>query len=104
MSVKGQVLDDLLNFMESVRIKNYCSGSLGKRVYQVLVNCHIHLGYKMKEESTKDLTYVQVVSPNVVFGVSWLQGSRLILLQIKGLQPRGVSLYILNGIGSTILY
>ena len=58
MSMKGQVLDDIFKFMESVKIENDCLGSLGKRVYQVPVNCHIHLGYKMKEESTKDLTYV----------------------------------------------
>ena len=67
--MKGQVLDDLFKFMESVKIENGCSDSLGKRVYQVLVNFHIHLGNQMKEELTKDLTYVQVVSPNVVFGV-----------------------------------
>ena len=75
--MKGQVLEDLLKFMELVKIKNYYSGSLGKRVYQVPVNCHIHLGNKMKEELTKDLTYVQVISPNVVFGVSRLQGDKL---------------------------
>lgn len=28
-----QVLDDLFKFMESVKIENDCSGSLGKRVY-----------------------------------------------------------------------
>ena len=56
--MKGQVLDDLFKFMESVKIKNDYSGILGKRVYQVPVNCHIHLGYKMKKKSTKDLTYV----------------------------------------------
>ena len=100
--MKGQVLDDLFKFMESVKIENDCSGSLGKRVYQVPMNCHIHLGDQMKEELTKDLTYMQVVSPNAVFGVSQLQGSRLSFLWIKGLQPRGVSLYILDGMGSTI--
>ena len=99
--MKGQVLYDIFTFMESVKIENDCSGSLGKRVYYVPVNFHIHLGYKMKEESTKDLTYVQVVSLNVVFGVSRLQGDRLSFLRIKGLQPRGVSLYILKGMGST---
>ena len=102
--MKGQVLDDLFKFMESVKIENDCSGSLGKRVYQVIVNCHMHLGYKMKEESTKDLRYVQVVSPNAVFGVSRLQGGRLGFLRIKGLQPRGVSLYILDGTGSASPY
>ena len=102
--MKGQVLDDLFKFMESVKIKSDCSGSLGERVYQVPVNCHIHLGYKMKEESTKDLTFVQVVSPNVVFGVSRLQSDRLNFLWIKGLQPIGVSLYILDGTGSTSPY
>ena len=56
--MKGQVLDDLFKFKESVKIKNDSSGSLGRRVYQVPVNCHIHLGNKMKEESTKDLTYM----------------------------------------------
>ena len=98
------MLDDLLKFMESVNIKNDYSGSLGKRVYQVPVNCHIHLGYKMKEESTKDLMYVQVVSPNDVFGVSRLLGGRLSFLWIKGLKRRGVFLYILNGTGSTSPY
>ena len=63
--MKGQVLDDVFKFMESVKIENDCSGSLGKRVYQVPVNCHIQIGYKMKEKSTKDLTYVQVVSLNL---------------------------------------
>ena len=90
--------------MESVKIENDCSGSLGKRVFQVPVNFHIHLGYKMKEESTKDLTYMQVVSLNAVFSVSWLQGGTLNFLQIKGLQPRGVSLYILDSTGSASLY
>ena len=90
--------------MESVKIKNDCSGSLGRRVYQVPVNFHIHLGYKMKEKLTKDLTYVQLVSPNAVFGVSQLQGDRLGFLQIKGLKSRGVSLYILDGTGSTSPY
>ena len=56
--MKGQVLDDLFKFMESVNIENYWSGNLGKRVYEVPVNCHILLGYKMKKESTKDLMYV----------------------------------------------
>ena len=102
--MKGQVLDDLFKFMDSVKIENDCSGSLGKRAYQVPVNCHIHLGYKMKEKSTKDLTYVQVVSPNVVFGVSRLQDGRLSFLRIKGFQPRGVSLYMLDGTGSTRPY
>ena len=98
------MLDDLLKFMESVKIENHCSSSLGKRVYQVSVNCHIHLGNQMKEESTKDLMYVQVVSPNAVFSVSLLQGGRLGFLRIKGLQPRGVSLYILDGTRSTSPY
>ena len=98
------MLDDIFKFMESVKIKNDCLGSLGKKVYQVPVNCHIHLGYKMKEKSTKDLTYMQVVSPNAMFGVSRLQGGRLSFLWIKGLQPRGVSPYILDGTGSTCLH
>ena len=98
------MLDDIFKFMESVKIENDFSGSLGKRVYQVPMNCHIHLSYKMKEKSTKDLTYMQVVSPNVVFGVSQLGGGRLSFLQIKGLQPIGVSIYILDGTGSTSLY
>ena len=102
--MKGQVLDDLLKFMESVKIENECSGILGKRVYQVSVNFHIHLGNQIQEKLTKDLTYVQVVSPNVVFSVSQLQGGRLGFLQIRGLQPRGVSLYILDGMGSTSPY
>ena len=54
-----------------------CFGNLGKWVYQIFVNCHIHLGKKMKEKSTKDLTYVQVISLNVVFGVSRVKGGRL---------------------------
>ena len=41
-----------------------------KRVYQITVNCNIHLGFKMKEKSTKDLTYMQAISPNAVSGVS----------------------------------
>ena len=90
--------------MELVNIENECSGSLGKRVYQVPVNCHIQLGYKMKEKSTKHLMYVQVVSPNVVFGVSRLQGGRLGFLGIKGLQHIGVSLYIFDVTGSTSPY
>ena len=102
--MKGQVLDDLFKFMESVKIENDCSSSLGEKVYQVPMNYHIHLGYKMKEESTKDFTYVQLVSPNVVFGVSRLQGGRLDFLWIKRLQPRGVSIYILNGTGSASPY
>ena len=69
--------------MELVKIKNGFSGSLGKKVYQVSVKCHIHLGNQMIEKLTKDLTYVQVVSPNVVFGVSWLQGSKIGFLRIK---------------------
>ena len=102
--MKGKALDDLFKFMKSVKIENDCSSSLGKRVYQVPLNCHIHLGYEMKVKSTKDLMYVQVVSPNVVFGVSQLQGKRLGYLWIKGLQPRGVSLYILDGTGRTSPY
>ena len=47
---------------------------------------------------------MQVVSLNAVFGVSQLQGDKLGFLWIKGLQPRGVSLYILNGTGSASLY
>ena len=68
------------------------------------MNCDIHLGNQMKEEMTKDLTYVKIVSPNAVFGVSWLQGIRLGFLQIKGLQTRGVSLYILDSMGSESPY
>ena len=97
--MKGQVLDDIFKFMESVKIKNNCSGSLGRRVYQVPVNFHIHLGYKIKEKSTKDLMYMQVVSSNAVFGVSRLQGDKIGFLRIKVLKPRGVSLYIVNGTG-----
>ena len=41
-----------------------------QRVYQIIVNCNIHFGFKMKEKSTKDLKYVQAISPNVVSGVS----------------------------------
>ena len=44
---------------------------------------------------------MQVVSPNTMFGVSRLQGGRLGFLWIKGLQPRGVSLYMLEGMGGT---
>ena len=33
------------------------------------------LWWSNESEMTKDLTYMQVVSPNVVFGVSRLQGS-----------------------------
>ena len=55
--------------MESVKSENDYSGSLGKRVYQVFVNYHIHLGNQMKEELTEDLMYVQLISLNVVFGV-----------------------------------
>ena len=102
--MKGQVLDDIFKFIESVNTKNDCSSSLGIRVYQVPVNCHIHLGYKMKEKSTKDLTYMHVVSLNVVFGVSRLQGGRLGFLWIKVLQPKGVSLYIRDGTRITSLY
>ena len=98
------VLDDIFKFMKSVKIENDCSSSLGKRVYQVSVNCHIHLGNQMKEESTKGLMYVRVVSLNAVFGVSRLQGDRLGFLRIKGLQPRRVSLYIFDGTGSTSPY
>ena len=54
----------------------------------------------MKNKSTKDLMYMQVISPNVVSGVSRVKGSRLNFLQIKDLQPNGVSLYILDGMGS----
>ena len=72
-------------------------------VYQVSVNFHIHLG-ENEREMTKDLTYVQVVSPNVVFSVSRLQGSILDFLLIKGLQPRGVSIYILDSTGSISPY
>ena len=50
MGMKGQVLDDLLKFMESIKIENVYSGSLGKRVYQVPVNFHIDLGNQMKKE------------------------------------------------------
>ena len=50
MIMKGQVLDDIFKFMESVKIENDFSGSLGKRVYQVSMNCHIHLGDQMKEK------------------------------------------------------
>ena len=45
---------------------------------------------------------MQVVSLNVVFYVSRLQGGKLGSLWIKGLQPRGVSLYVLNGTGSQV--
>ena len=48
--MKGQVLNDIFKFMELVKIENDCSGSLGKRVYQVFVNYHIQLGDQMKEE------------------------------------------------------
>ena len=39
-------------------------------MYQITVNCNIHLGFKMKEKSTKDFPYVQAISLNDVFGVS----------------------------------
>ena len=52
-------------------------------MYQISVNCNIHLGFKMKEKSTRDLTYVQEISPNVVFGVSRVKGGRLSFLRIK---------------------
>ena len=51
--------------------------------YQISVNCNIHLGFKMKEKSTKDLMYVQEISPNVMSGVSRVSGDRLSFLQIK---------------------
>ena len=59
---------------------------------------------KMKEKSTKGLMYVQVVSPNAVFGVSRVKGGRLDFLWIKDLQPNGVSLYIRDDTGSTSPY
>ena len=37
----------------------------------------------MNKKSTKDLPYMQVVSPNAVFGVSRVKGGRLGFLQIK---------------------
>ena len=73
-------------------------------MYQITVNCNIHLGFKMKEKSTKDLTYMQVISPNVVSSVSRVKGGRLDFLWIKDLKPNGVSLYIHNGMGSTSPY
>ena len=47
--MKGQVLDDLFKFMESVKIENDYSGSLGKSVYQICMNFHIHLGKNERE-------------------------------------------------------
>ena len=52
-------------------------------MYQITVNCNIHLGFKMKEKSTKDLTYVQEISLNAVSGVSRVKSDRLDFLQIK---------------------
>ena len=47
--MKGQVLDDLFSFKESRKDRNEYSGNLRKRVYQVFVNFHIHLGDQMKK-------------------------------------------------------
>ena len=73
----------ILSNLNSQKRSNDYSGILGKRVYQITVNCNIHLGFKMKKKSTKDLTYVQAISLNVVSGVSRVQGGRLGLLWIK---------------------
>ena len=62
----------ILSNLGSQKRSNEYSGILGKRVYQIIVNCNIHLGFKMKEKSTKDLTYVQAISLNVVSCVSWV--------------------------------
>ena len=48
--MKGEALDDIFKFMESVKIENNLSGNLGKRVYQISVNFHIHLGDQMKHK------------------------------------------------------
>ena len=48
--MKGQELDDIFTFRESQKDQNYYAGNLGKRVYQVYVNFHIHLSDQMKEK------------------------------------------------------
>ena len=68
-SVKGQALGDPLKFKESEKIK-WLLRNARQRVYQITMNFNIHLGFKMKEKSTKDLTYVQEISLNAVPGVS----------------------------------
>ena len=58
----------------------------------------------MKDKSTKDLNYVQVISLNAMSGVSQVKGGRLGFLWIKDLQPNGVCLYIRDGTESTSPY
>ena len=48
--MKGQALEDIFTFRESQIDQNDYSGNLSKRVYQVFVNCNIHLGDQMKEK------------------------------------------------------
>ena len=42
-SLKGQVLDDLFKFKESEKIEMTTQVTLGKKDYQVTMNCTIHL-------------------------------------------------------------
>ena len=42
-SLKGQVLDDIFKFKELGKIEMTTQVTIGKREYQVTVNCNIHL-------------------------------------------------------------
>jgi len=42
-SLKGQFLDDIFKFKESEKIEMTIQVALGKKEYQVTMNCNIHL-------------------------------------------------------------
>ena len=69
--MKGQALDDLFKFKESEKIEMTTQELLGtKGVPNIRELQYTPWFQKMKQKSTKDFPYVQVVSPNAVFGVS----------------------------------
>ena len=101
--MKGQALDDLFKFNESEKDKNDYFGNLGKWVYQISVNCHIHLG-KNEREINQGLN-VRVGNLSECC-VQCIMGKRrqTRLPMDKGFELVRVSLYICNDTGSTSLY
>ena len=90
--------------LRSQKRPNDCSGILGKRVYQITVNCNIHLGFDNEREINQGIS---VRAGNLLeCCVQCITGIRrqTRLPTDKGLKPKGVSLYIRDGTGSTSPY
>ena len=102
-SVKGQALGDPFKFRESEKIKLLLRNTR-QRVYQITVNCNIHLGFNNEKEINQGLSVragnLPECSVRCITGI----GRQTRLPMDKGLKPSGVSLYILDGTGSTSPY